>query len=197
MVAIVAILLLGSLFWSAVGALLSAASGVTRAVSLSPASRVTPTAEIDAMVAVATSAAAGATVQATARPTAPVAAATATPPPATVEPTAAPEMTPAATANPVGRPPWILLPEPEPGARISAGSVTVGARGRGDAPITEIRLELDGGALEASLDQRSDVIWRAQASASVGTGRHAVRALVVDAAGRTGSYRWTFEAAPP
>jgi hypothetical protein len=72
----------------------------------------------------------------------------------------------------------------------------VEARGRGDAPITAINLELDGGRLPVSLEQRSESTWRGFASARVGAGQHSVRATVTDAQGRSGSFRWTFSAGP-
>jgi hypothetical protein len=55
-----------------------------------------------------------------------------------------------------------------------------------------MRLELDGSALPVALEQRSDSTWRGSASARVTAGQHNVRASVTDAAGRTGSYRWSF-----
>jgi hypothetical protein len=76
------------------------------------------------------------------------------------------------------------------------GSITVEARGRGDAPITAIRLELDGAPLPVALEQRSESTWRGFASTRVGAGEHAVRATVTDAEGRTGSFRWTFAVGP-
>ena len=66
----------------------------------------------------------------------------------------------------------------------------------GHAAIAEIRLELDGAALPTSLEQRSDSIWRGAGSAQVGAGQHSVKATVIDERGRTGSFRWTFEARP-
>ena len=56
--------------------------------------------------------------------------------------------------------------------------------------------ELDGAALQTSLEQRSDSIWRGAASARVGAGQHSAKATVVDEHGRSGSFRWTFEVAP-
>jgi hypothetical protein len=121
-----------------------------------------------------------------------------------------PTATPAATSTPVpteaptvetptarptaagGRAPWILLPQPEPGAQVPRGPIVVAARGRGDAPIADIRLELDGAALHAQIEQRSDLIWLAQASTTVTSGSHAARAVVTDAGGRVGAYRWSF-----
>jgi hypothetical protein len=73
----------------------------------------------------------------------------------------------------------------------------VEARARGDAPIAEIRLELDGAALPADLEQRGDSVWRGAATASLGPGQHSARAVVVDAEGRRGAYRWSFEVAAP
>ena len=105
---------------------------------------------------------------------------------------------PAQTATPVvaARNPWILLPQPEPGAKVPPGPVTVEARGRGDTPIKAMRLEMDGAALAVALEQRSESTWRGSASTRVTAGEHNVRATVTDADGRTGSYRWTFTAAP-
>ncbi len=194
MVGIVAIVLLGSLFWSAIGALLSAVNGIVASSPVAALAAPTRTPEATIVVLQPTpppSTAAPTPVPPRPTPTAPVATAEPTPP----EPTPAPIPTAGAAAE--GRPPWVLLPRPEPGARVSPGSVTLEARGRGDAPIADIRLALDGTPLAVTLDQRSEAIWRAQASASVAAGRHVAQALVVDAAGRTGSYRWTFEAAPP
>ena len=182
MVGIVGILLLGSLAWSAVGALFSAFGEATSAFS--PA-RPTPT-KLVLVVATPTQ-----VVPATAAPTAlPTLAviATVAPTPVSVEPTP----TPAAS----GRAPWILLPQPAPGARVAPGSMVIEARGRGDAVITSIRLELDGAPLPVSLEQRSESTWRGFASVRVSAGQHAVRATVVDEAGRSGGYRWTFDAGP-
>lgn len=95
------------------------------------------------------------------------------------------------------RPPWVLLPQPPAGDRVNAGTIVVAARGRGDAPISEIRLELNGAPLPVTMDQRSETIWRAEARTTIGPGRHNVRAVVVDARGLTGSHRWTFDAVPP
>jgi len=194
MVGIVAIVLLGSLFWSAIGALLSAVNGIVASSPVAALAAPTRTPEATIVVLQPTPpppTAAPTPAPPRPTPTAPVA--TAEPPP----PEQTPAPTPTAGAAAEGRPPWVLLPRPEPGARVSPGSVTLEARGRGDAPIADIRLALDGTPLAVTLDQRSEAIWRAQASASVAAGRHVAQALVVDAAGRTGSYRWTFEAAPP
>jgi hypothetical protein len=95
-----------------------------------------------------------------------------------------------------GRAPWILLPQPEPGSRVTPGSVVVEARGRGDAPITTIRLEMDGVALPVALEQRSDSTWRGAATIQVGAGKHAVKATVQDERGRSGGFNWTFDAGP-
>jgi hypothetical protein len=74
--------------------------------------------------------------------------------------------------------------------------MVIEARGRGDAAISSIRIELDGAPLAVSLEQRSESTWRGFANARVSAGQHAVRATVVDEEGRTGGYRWTFEAGP-
>jgi hypothetical protein len=74
--------------------------------------------------------------------------------------------------------------------------VVVEARGRGDAPIKAIRLELDGAALPVALEQRDESTWRASASVQVQPGHHAVRAVVTDEQGRAGSFRWNFDADP-
>lgn len=88
----------------------------------------------------------------------------------------------------------MLLPQPPPDGQIAAGPVTVEARGRGDAPIAEIRLELDGTILPVALEQRGESIWRGSATVPIGPGRHTVRAVVVDARGRSGAFRWSFDA---
>ena len=186
MVGIVGILLLGSLAWSAVGALLSALGDAASSLSPRPALTRFPTAIVAPVV--------------TPTVTAAVLPATRTPRPVEVPtPTQQPTAAPAApTSTPVasGRAPWILLPLPEPGSHVPAGPVTIEARGRGDAPITAIRLELDGAALPVSLEQRGEATWRGSAPIRVAAGQHAVRATVQDARGRTGSYRWTFDAGP-
>lgn len=79
---------------------------------------------------------------------------------------------------------------------MAPGPLTIEARGRGDAPIAAIRLDLDGGPLAVSLEQRSESTWRGFATAKVAPGSHTVRATVVDEQGRTGSFRWTFDAGP-
>jgi hypothetical protein len=74
--------------------------------------------------------------------------------------------------------------------------VVIEARGRGDTPIASIKLDLDGVPLSVSLEQRSESTWRGVANTKVTSGHHAVRATVVDEEGRTGGFRWTFDAGP-
>ena len=184
MVGIVGILLLGSLAWSAVGALFSALGEAASSLSPRPGPTRFPTAVVGAVVT------ATATSRAQLTDDTPVPVTGATPTRQATPAIATP--TPAAS----GRAPWILLPVPAPGSHIPPGAVTIEARGRGDAPITAIRLDMDGAALSVSLEQRSESTWRGVAVVSVPAGQHAVRATVVDDQGRTGSYRWSFEASP-
>jgi hypothetical protein len=184
MVGIVGILLLGSLAWSAVGALVTAVGSAGQALTpsrppatLEPAVAVTPT----LIVALVTTPTIGPTL----------AVATAEPSPAS--PT---EMPATPTPEAAKRNPWVLLPLPEPNAQVSPGPVTIEARGRGDVPITAIRLDLDGASLPVAIEQRSESTWRGSARAQVSAGQHAVRATVTDAEGRTGSFRWSFAAGP-
>jgi hypothetical protein len=191
MVGIVGILLLGSLFWSALGALFGALGTLPQSL---PAARPAPVLVVTAVAATAPPA-----LSVNAQPTPTVSAAVATPAPtseatATAQPTPRPTVVPTAEAG--GRAPWILLPQPAPGTQVSPGQVTLEARGRGDAAIKEIRLELDGAPLPVSLEQRGDSIWRGFASARVSAGQHNVRAVVVDENGRSGSFRWSFDAGP-
>ncbi|MGI9145830.1 MAG: hypothetical protein ACR2IK_04670 [Chloroflexota bacterium] len=208
MVGIVGILLLGSLAWSAVGALFSAAGEVAAAVSRSgpappklglggsgppsPQPALTPadvTSTPTSNVATPTP-----VTKATPEPTVRV---TPTDEPATdpgLSPT--PATTPSPTPSASGRSPWILLPAPAPDTRVQSGPQVIEVRGRGDSAISSIRLELDGSALDVSLEQRSESVWRGSSTVQVGAGRHSVRATVVDDQGRTGSFRWTFDAAP-
>jgi hypothetical protein len=183
MVGIVGILLLGSLAWSAVGALLSAMGSAASAISSTrPAATLgPPIVAVNSPQPVVTPT----TLVATVTP-APTLAVAPSPTPIVVTP----------TAVVAARNPWILLPQPEPGSHVASGAVTVEARGRGDAPIKGINLELDGGALAVSLEQRSDSTWRGFANIKVSAGQHAVKATVTDADGRSGSFRWTFSAGP-
>jgi hypothetical protein len=220
MVGIVGILLLGSLAWSAVGALFSALGEATATFSTG---RPTPTkltgligtptratvnsapAQTPVTTAVGTATpgvAAAATPRTTAAPT------SSAPTSKTPAPTAT--LVTAATATPLvgagvaltptpaasGRAPWILLPQPAPDSRVAPGPLVIEARGRGDTPITVIRLDLDGVPLAVSLEQRSDSIWRGFANAQVAPGHHAVRATVIDEQGRSGGFRWNFDAGP-
>lgn len=200
MVGIVGILLLGSLAWSAVGALVSAVSAASSALAstvnppapatLAPVAAVTPAPATQEPATLTLHPTATLQPTATAQPQS-----TATAQPQSTA-TAQPQSTAAPTAQIAARNPWILLPQPEPGTNVPPGAVTVEARGRGDAPITAMRLELDGAALPTAVEQRSDAIWRGSATARVTAGQHNVRAVVTDANGRSGSYRWTFTAAP-
>lgn len=185
MVGIVGILLLGSLFWSAVGALFGALGAASEAL---PVGRAAPILVLPAPTAVVSAAPTATLAAITQRPT------PTTPP--TLEPTPEPQASPTPSLESAGRAPWVLLPQPAPGSTVHPGPLTVEARGRGDNAISEIRLELDGKALSGSLEQRSESIWRASASASVSAGQHSARATVVDDHGRSGSFRWSFEAAP-
>ena len=202
MVGIVGILLLGSLAWSAVGALFAALGEAASSLSPRPSPTRFPTAIVAAAV----------TPSATSR----VAPADAPDAPSRVPPTGTPNAvaattptqsasaaiatpTPATVATPTparGRAPWVLLPSPAPGSRVPPGAVTIEARGRGDAPISAIRLEMDGAALPVSFEQRGEATWRGSAVAHIAAGQHAVRATVIDDQGRSGGYRWTFEAGP-
>jgi hypothetical protein len=86
----------------------------------------------------------------------------------------------------------VLLPQPEPGTVVKPGLVTIEARGRGEAPIREIRLQVNGNAVATQLDQRSESIWRGVGSISLAAGTHTVRATVIDERGQSGAYSWTF-----
>ncbi|MCA1644128.1 MAG: hypothetical protein LC797_01240 [Chloroflexi bacterium] len=222
MVGIVGILLLGSLAWSAVGALFSALGEVTTSLSTARATPEkltaligTPTPSMGAqprppVVAGASTPTLAATPAVVAQPAgAPTAGLTTTP---SANPMAAPTagLTGTLLANPSAGPtagltatpaanaraPWILLPQPAPDSQVSPGAMVIEARGRGDTSIATIRLELDGVPLPVSLEQRSESVWRGFANATVGAGHHAVRATVVDTEGRTGGFRWAFDAAP-
>jgi hypothetical protein len=92
------------------------------------------------------------------------------------------------------RAPWVVMPQPEPGSKVAAGSIVLETRARGEAPITQIRLVLDGVPLQVALDRRDDTTWRGRASTKVGPGSHTVAVAVVDGQGRTGSYQWKFAA---
>ena len=186
MVGIVGILLLGSLAWSAVGQLFAALSEASS--SLAP--RPTPTRLPTAVAVVATVPVVPVVPTATLPPrlvTTPAPTVVMVPTPTLLPATPTPE-------KPAGRAPWILLPRPPPGSHVPPGQVTIEARGRGDAPIASVGLELDGAPLEVSLEQRGQSIWRGFATARVGVGQHAVHATVVDTEGRGGGYRWSFEA---
>jgi len=196
MVGIVGILLLGSLAWSAIGALASAvgAAGSALSANVSP-----PTLAPVVAVTPATPTLGAETPRPRDTPVPTQVVATDTPLPSATETVPTPTLTlqTTPTAVPDGRNPWILLPLPEPGTKVSPGTVVVEARGRGDAPIKAMRLEIDGTALPVSLEQRSDSTWRGSASTRVTAGQHNVRASVTDAAGRSGSYRWSFTATAP
>jgi hypothetical protein len=191
MVGIVGILLLGSLAWSAVGALFSALGEATSSFTTD---RPTPT-RLTAFMGTATVVVVGTRIVATPPPatSAPTLAETRA---AAVTPTPQPQGESTPTPAPSGRAPWILLPQPAPDSRVIPGPVVIEARGRGDTPIAAIKLDLDGVPLNVSLEQRSESTWRGFANTKVASGHHAVRATVVDDGGRSGSFRWTFDAGP-
>jgi hypothetical protein len=93
-----------------------------------------------------------------------------------------------------GKAPWVVLPQPANGSKVPAGSVTLEARARGEAPITQITFQLDGVAVQAAMDRRDDTTWRGQATTRVAAGTHTVAVFVKDEKGRVGSYRWQFTA---
>jgi len=209
MVGIVGILLLGSLAWSAVGALFSAIGEAAAAVTNSatpvpklgvvigtpsppPAARPTPPAGVGTP---------SAADRATPAPTPGLTQSSPGDPAATLTPMVDPALTPAVdpataltpTPSASGRAPWILLPLPAPGTRVPPGPQVIEVRGRGDTTITAIKLELDGTALGVALEQRSESTWRGSATAQVSAGHHTVRATVIDDQNRTGSFRWAFD----
>ena len=185
LVGIVGILLLGSLAWSAIAALAGAIGAAGSALSAAHPS----TATLAPVVTVTATDAATPVVATTTPEAGVVVVATLTPEPSVA---ATSEVAATPTAAVAGRNPWILLPRPEPGTSVPPGPVVVEARGRGDAPIAAIGLDLDGTPLPVALEQRSESTWRGFASARVAPGQHTVRATVTDADGRTGSFRWTF-----
>lgn len=99
-----------------------------------------------------------------------------------------------AAPSAAGRAPWVVLPQPEPGSKVTAGALVLEARARGEAPITQIRLVLDGVALPVAMEKRDDTTWRGRTTTRVSPGSHTVAVAVVDGQGRTGSYRWQFDA---
>jgi hypothetical protein len=95
-----------------------------------------------------------------------------------------------------GRVPWVVSPLPEPGTRVVAGPVLLETRARGEAPIAQIRLQLDGMPVQVVMEKRDDTTWRGRASVRVAAGSHTVAVAVVDGQGRIGTYRWQFDASP-
>ena len=95
-----------------------------------------------------------------------------------------------------GRSPWVVSPLPEPGTRVTAGPLVVETRARGEAPIKEIRFQLDGVPVSVALEKQNETTWRGRATTRVTAGSHTVQVSVVDDKGRVGSYRWRFDAAP-
>jgi hypothetical protein len=93
-----------------------------------------------------------------------------------------------------GRAPWVVAPQPEPNSRVAAGPVVLESRARGEAPITSIRMQLDGAPVQVAVDRRDETTWRGRASVRVSAGTHSVVVTVVDGEGRTGSFRWQFVA---
>jgi hypothetical protein len=93
-----------------------------------------------------------------------------------------------------GKAPWVVLPQPANGSKVPAGSVTLEARARGEAPITQITFQIDGVAVQGAMDRRDDTTWRGQATTRVAAGSHTVAVFVKDEKGRVGSYRWQFTA---
>jgi len=93
--------------------------------------------------------------------------------------------------------PWVVQPMPPPGSRVSAGPLTIEAYGHGQGPLTEVRLQLDDASLPVTLDRRSELIWIGRAATAVKPGHHELQAVVIQADGKSGSYRWSFEASAP
>lgn len=198
---ITAVLFFGTLFWAAVGMFLlaskeAASTLTTRATSsktwlyadVAETREPTPVATLVVLVSRSTDEPATPAPAATPRPEPTPTAAPATP--------TSPPRTPTPVATKAGRIPWVLMPQPAPNSQVKAGPITVEARGRGDAPIKEIRLELDGKPLATVLEERGESTWRGHTTVTLTPGRHALRAVVVDAEGRTGAFRWGVEATP-
>jgi hypothetical protein len=93
-----------------------------------------------------------------------------------------------------GRGPLLTLPQPGPGSRVAAGPLVLETGARGEAPITQMRLVLDGVALPISVERKDDRNWRGRSTTRVTPGSHTVAVSVVDGHGRVGSYRWEFSA---
>jgi hypothetical protein len=77
---------------------------------------------------------------------------------------------------------------------VAAGPLVLETGARGDTPLAQMRLVLDGVALPIAVERKDDKNWRGRTSTRVTPGSHTVAVSVVDGQGRVGSYRWEFSA---
>ena len=93
--------------------------------------------------------------------------------------------------------PTIKNPQPLNGATAPKGDVVVGAEITGEADLREVRLTVDGQAVQPVIVSHSQRRWGVSYKAGLARGTHHAEVVAVDQRGREQSYRWTFVATGP
>jgi hypothetical protein len=116
-------------------------------------------------------------------------------------PSPSPERVRAASpAIPSGLAPIIAGLQPAPGAAISAGDVTIGARVTGSSDLVEVQAFIDGELIPVDVGGEGVRVKTVSFVRSFVSGTHEVRIQARDEAGQLGGYRWQFSvgaARPP
>lgn len=93
--------------------------------------------------------------------------------------------------------PTIKNPQPLNGSRTAKGEVTISAEVRGEASLKEVRLTLNGRAVDPIITTFSDRFWEVRYQSPLPKGTHQAEIVATDARGREQVYRWSFTAAGP
>ena len=93
--------------------------------------------------------------------------------------------------------PTIKNPQPLNGSTTPKGEVTVSADIHGEANLREVRLRIDGRAVQPAIEAHGERDWSIRYRAALTPGAHEAELTAIDARGREQPYHWRFTAGGP
>ena len=93
--------------------------------------------------------------------------------------------------------PTIKNPQPLNGSTTPQGVVTVSAEVLGETNLKEVRLTVDGKAVQPVINSVNERHWQVRYDAALPKGLHEVELVAIDTRGREQPYHWQFTASGP
>ncbi|MGN6360238.1 MAG: hypothetical protein ACTHNK_07610 [Thermomicrobiales bacterium] len=93
--------------------------------------------------------------------------------------------------------PTIKNPQPLNGSTTPQGVVTVSAEVLGETNLKEVRLTVDGKAVQPVINSLNERHWQVRYDAALPKGLHEVELIAIDTRGREQPYQWQFTASGP